>query len=90
MLASAIAEEANVPAQRVKRMLAAMGIVLVRELKDKGKSNIGKIVRFSVKVKPARKERRKHMFGEIRLIPARGETKLVRAKVGKILRDAMQ
>ena len=90
MLAKAIAQQTNLSAKDVQKVLRAMCFVLVQELRENGKSSLCKLVRFSTKIQPARKEKRKNMFGELRVIPARREWVQICAKVGKTLRDAMR
>ena len=89
-LSHVVAEGANLHVKEVKKTIGTLFEVMVRELRASGRCVMPNIVVLVARKREATKEQKKNVFGKICVYPAKPARTVVRAKVAKRMRDAIE
>ena len=85
-----VAVQSRLSTTEVKKVMEGILKVVTLSLKAKKEIRFPNMVQFRLKTLKARPMTKRNMFGVERTLPARGETRKVKATVLKNLRDALR
>jgi nucleoid DNA-binding protein len=85
-----VAVQSRLPTSEVKKVMEGILKVVTLGLKEKSAIRLPNMVQFRLKEMKARPVTKRNMFGVERTLPARGETRKLKATVLKNLRDALR